>query len=127
MKKLDKIDISKLLIRGIIGINDEERIKEQDIVVNVSLFANLEKACRSDSIEDTIDYKALKKQIIKTVKNSKCFLVERLAQLIAEVCLSYHQVKKVRVNVQKPGALRFAKTVGFTICRSVDNEKKSHA
>ena len=117
MKKLDRIDISKLLIRGIVGINNDERIKKQDIIVNVALFADFGNACQSDSIKDTIDYKVIKKKIIETVETSKCFLVERLAQLIADVCLSDDRVKKVKVKVQKPGALRFTKNVGFTIHR----------
>ena len=117
MKKLDRIDISKLLIRGIVGINKDERIKKQDILINISLFADLKKACSSDAIEDTVDYKEIKNKVIKTVEKSKYFLVEKLAQRIAEVCLSYKKVKRVKVNVQKPGALRFAKTVGFTIYR----------
>ena len=117
MKELDRIDISELLIRGIVGIKKEERIKKQDIIINVSIHADLKKACLSDQIDDTIDYKTVKNEIIKLVESSNYFLVERLAEKIAETCLRHKQVEKVKINVQKPGALRFAKTVGFTICR----------
>lgn len=118
MANLDKIKISKLLIRGIVGINDDERVKEQDIIVNLCLYADLKEACLSDDINDTVDYKTIKLKVIDIVKQSRCFLVERLAELIANECLSHQRVKKVKVNVQKPGALRFTKTVGFTIVRT---------
>ena len=118
MKHLDEIIISDLLVRGIVGIKEEERFKEQDILVNISLYADLKKACDSDKIEDTVDYKQIKDGVVEIIRQSEYYLVERLAQRIADYCLEPDLVEKVRINVQKPGALRFARSVGFTITRT---------
>lgn len=115
---LDQIHIRDLGFRCIIGINKDERREKQDVVVNLTLWANLRPACASDDISDTVDYKDLKKQILALAETSRFFLVEALAQAIADVCLSDRRVQQVRVLVEKPTALRFARTVGVEIIRS---------
>ncbi len=117
-KPLDRIHIQDLEFRCIIGINDDERREKQDVVVNLTLGADLSAACRSDDIRDTIDYKDLKKQILSLAETSRFFLVEALAQAIADVCLADPRVQEARVRVEKPTALRFARTVGVEIFRS---------
>ena len=115
---LDQIHIRDLGFRCIIGINDDERREKQDVVVNLTLWADLCQACASDDIRDTVDYKNLKKQILDLAEISQFFLVEALAQAIADVCLSDPRVQQVKVLVEKPTALRFARTVGVEILRS---------
>ena len=115
---LDRIHICDLLVRCIVGINDEERVKRQDVVLNVTLFADLRKPCASDDIADTIDYKKLKLALVEMVENSEYFLIERLADEAARICLGDSRVEAVRVRLDKPGALRFARTVSVEIERT---------
>ena len=114
---MDRIFIKDLLLRGIIGINDWEREVKQDILINVSLFADLSTAGSSDAIEDSVNYRTITKKIIRHVEQSERFTVEALAQDIAAICLQEHGVLKARVQVEKPGALRFARSVGVEIER----------
>jgi FolB domain-containing protein len=113
----DQIMIKDLLLRGIIGINDWEREKEQDILINITLSGDLKRAGSSDQIEDTINYRTITKQIIAHVEEAKRFTVEALAQDIAQICLAAEGVERARVRVEKPGALRFASSVGVDIER----------
>lgn len=115
---LDVIYIRDLLLRCVLGVYPEERTQRQDVVVNITLHADLSAACVSDRIEDTVDYKATKKRIIAMVEASSYFLVERLAERIAEVCLEDPRVVQADVTVDKPGALRFARSVAVGISRS---------
>jgi FolB domain-containing protein len=117
---LDQIYIRELKFRCIIGTNVEERRERQDIVADVTLYADLQKACSSDALADTVDYKALKKRILGVVERSRFHLIEALAQNIADLCLEQAGVRAVRVLVEKPGALRFARTVGVEIVRRKD-------
>ena len=117
-RPLDTIYIRDLLLRCVLGVYPEERTQRQDVVVNITLRADLSAACASDRIEDTIDYKALKKSVIAMVEGSSYFLVERLAERIADVCLDDKRVVSVEVVVDKPGALRFARSVAVGIIRS---------
>ena len=116
---MDKIYIRDILVRCIIGINEDERREKQDVVINITLHADLRKAGETDNIADTIDYKSIKKRVISIVENSQYFLVEAMADKIARACLeSDNRIAQADVLVEKPGALRFARTVGVEISRT---------
>lgn len=114
---MDQVFIQDLLIRGIIGINDWEREKPQDILINISLFADLMKAGLDDDVEKSVNYRTVTKKVIKHTEEIKRFTVEALAEDIAAICLSDNRVNCVKVRVEKPGAVRFAKSVGVEIER----------
>jgi len=114
---LDCIHIRDLLLRCIVGINADERKNKQDVLINITLTADLSRACRSDNIEDTVNYRTIKKDIIRMVETSDFFLLERLAEEISDICLQDQKVRQVVVNIQKPGALRFARSVDVEITR----------
>ena len=116
--KFDKIRINDLLLRCIIGVNDWERTQKQDVLINVILVTDLKLPCQTDNLEDSVDYKEIKKEIIAMVEDSSFNLIERLAGEIAKICLSHSAVNAVWVRVDKPGALRFAKSVGVEIFRT---------
>ena len=116
-RNLDKILIKNLLLRCIIGIDDLERREKQDVVINIVMWCDLARAAEADDIRKTVDYKKVNKSIVKLVEKSQFFLVETLAEKIANMCLQHGGVKKVRVTVEKPGALRFARSVGVEITR----------
>ena len=116
---MDKIIIKDLLVRGILGINPEEREKLQDILINVVLYADIRQAAGTDAIEDAVNYKSISKRIIDHVESSSDFLVEKLVTDLARIVLCENkQVQRVQVRVEKPGALRFARSVGIEIERS---------
>src|SRR5512147_2479238 len=115
--RMDRILISDLLARCIIGVRDEERRDKQDVLINLSLSVDLRKAGMSDRIEDSVDYRALNKQILHMTEGSQFRLVEALAQAVADICLQHPSVKEATVRVEKPGALRFARNVGIEIVR----------
>ena len=114
----DQILIKDLLLRTIIGINPEERRNRQDVLINIVLYADTRAAGVSDDIADAINYRTITKQVIELVENSQFYLVEKLAAEIAAICLQDERVDKARVRLEKPGALRFARSVGIEIERS---------
>ncbi len=115
--KLDKILIKDLLLRCIIGINEFERKEKQDVMINIVIWTSLTQAAETDDINRTVDYKQVNKKIVSLVENSKFFLLETLAEKIAALCLQNERIMKVKVNIEKPGALRFAESVGVEIIR----------
>lgn len=116
---MDKIFVKDLLVRGIIGINPEERIKLQDILINMVLYADTRDAARTDDIDKAVNYKSITKRIIEHVETSSDYLVEKLVNDIAEIILTeFNGVERVQVRVEKPGALRFARSVGIEIERT---------
>ncbi len=116
----DRILIKDLLVRGIIGVNDWEREQQQDILVNITLFTDLAAAGASDSLEGSVNYRTLTKQVIAHIESSQRYTVEALAEDLAGICLRVPKVRRARVRVEKPGALRFARSVGVEIERAAE-------
>ncbi len=114
----DRIFIRDLRIRCIIGVEEQEREERQEVLAHVTLHADLRKAGQTDALADSIDYSVLKRQILQVAENSRYRLIEALAQRIADECLKHQRVECVTVALEKPGALRFARTVGVEIVRS---------
>lgn len=114
---MDKVFIKDLMVRGIIGINDWERENKQDILINITLFADLHKAGESDDIESTPNYRTVAKKVISHIEQANRFTVEALANDVANLCMEDKNVQKVQVRIEKPGAVRFSKSVGVEIER----------
>ena len=115
---LDRIIICDLLVRGIVGINPEERKNRQDILVNVTMWADTRRAAASDDIADAINYRTIAKAMIAHIESFQPCLVERLAADLVGICFEQDaRVQAAEVSVEKPGALRFARSVGVVIYR----------
>jgi FolB domain-containing protein len=115
---VDKVIIRNLVARGIIGINEWERSKPQEILINITLYGSLLKAGKTDDIEHSINYRTVAKNAQQLAENCQRLTVEALAADIAASCLEVKGVEKVTVRVEKPGAVRFAESVGVEIDRS---------
>jgi FolB domain-containing protein len=117
---MDKVFIKDLVARGIIGVNDWERKKAQEILINITVFTDTSKAGESDDIKDCVDYSALTKKILAHAESAARLTVEALANDLVKICLDQKGVKKAIVRVEKPGAVRFSKSVGVEVERSRD-------
>jgi FolB domain-containing protein len=117
---MDKVIIEDLLVRGIIGVNDWERKRPQDMLINLTLFIDTKRAGETDALEDTVNYSTMSKKIQAHAESAGRLTVEALANDLAKICFEDKGVQKVIVRVEKPGAVRFAKSVGVEIERSRD-------
>jgi len=114
---MDRIFLRDLCLSCTIGVNDWEREVEQTVKIDLDLELDLSEAGKKDDLRLTADYKVVRDRIETLVAQSRFFLVEALAERIAEACLEEPRVRSVRVSVEKPGALRGARTVGVEIIR----------
>jgi FolB domain-containing protein len=119
---MDQIFIKDLVARGIIGINDWERENPQEMVINIVLFTDLRKAGESDDIHDSVDYRSIAKKVLSHAEKARRLTVEALAADLASLCLEDTRVEKVKIRVEKPGALRFSRSVGVEIERTKENK-----
>jgi FolB domain-containing protein len=117
---MDQVFIKDLVARGIIGINDWEREKPQEILINVIIYTDLTKAGASDDINDCINYRTIAKKVQAHAETAQRYTVEAMAADLASICLETQAVQKVCIRVEKPGASRFARSVGVEIERSRD-------
>ena len=114
---LDEIIISDLNIRTIIGVNDWERKVLQDVMINMTLYVDIAIASASDQINDTTDYKAITKRVIQYAEESSFQLIESLIEEIAKIVLTEFNVEAIQIQIDKPNALRFSRSVGIKVLR----------
>jgi len=116
------IRIKNLTLKTIVGVNSWERQEAQEVVINIEIEFDGRKAAASDSLDDAVDYRKLKKRILDDVESSKCLLLESLAQRILNLVLTDGRVLRAVVEVDKPKALRFADSVSV-VCSGGRNAR----
>lgn len=109
-----KIRVKDLLLRTYIGFNPEELINKQDVIINLEIETNVpEQALRNDEPEGIYDYKEITKEVIHYVQEGRFKLLEVLTQNLLNLIMKDKRVIRARVEVDKPHALRFAKSVSL--------------
>jgi len=116
------ICIKNLKLRTIIGINEEERINKQDILINVTLQVIPLPFEDQDTDLPFPNYRTLTKKIIKEVEVSQFFLLEKLTEHLLDLVMEDTRVIHATLEIDKPHALRFADSVSITMQRSRDQE-----
>lgn len=114
---MDQILIKDLLARGVIGISDQERKLPQDILINVVIFTDITRVSQTDNLEDTVNYSLVAKKLLAHAQTAARYTAEALAADLAALVLEEPGVKGVRIRVEKPGAVRFSRSVGVEIER----------
>lgn len=115
---MDVIEIDALRLRCVIGCRDEERRDRSDVVVDLRVGLDIRPAAITDDVGDGWNYRTAAKAVIALVEASSYRTVEALATAIARTLVTDYQAPYARVRVRKPGALRFADSVGVTIERA---------
>ncbi len=105
--EVDRIVIPGIPLRARVGITEEERAAEQEVLVLVELRLDLREAGARDDLARTIDYDAVCERISEVVRGRAFHLIETIAEACAgNVLAGFARVDEVRVEVRKPGALR---------------------
>ena len=114
---MDRIFLTGLEAECVIGVFDWEREVRQLVRIDLELWTDVRRAAATDRLEDTVDYKGLAKRVLALVEESAYALIETLAERVAETCLAAPGVRRARVRLEKPGAVRHARTVGVEVVR----------
>jgi dihydroneopterin aldolase len=102
---MDVLRLNAIEVDCILGDLPEERVTEQKVRVDVALEIDLQDAALSDSLDDTVDYAILVGDIREALEEAKCRLLERAADVVADVCLADPRVESVTVGVRKFGSV----------------------
>jgi dihydroneopterin aldolase len=114
---MDIVFIEELAIETVIGIYDWERKIRQKVVFDLEMGTDIRQAAATDTIDNTLDYKAVAKRVIQFVESSEFQLVETLAERVAEIIQQEFAVRWLKLKLSKPGAVRGSKAVGVIIER----------
>ncbi len=115
---LARIRVKDLRLRTYIGINEDEILNKQDVLINLTVFYRAIDAVRANDIDTALNYRTLTKAVIAHVENNRFNLLERLTQEILDLVMSRPEVDYAEVEVDKPHALRFAESVSITLAGS---------
>src|SRR6266567_715449 len=117
-KQLDTIFINDLTIPCVIGVFEHERKDKQLVIINLALSVDVKKAGETDDLNDTVSYQNIAHEVADMVSNSQFYLIEKLAQAIADICLKDKRVKQAKVHIEKPKAVKLAKSSAIEIIRN---------
>lgn len=124
---MDIVYIRDLQVEAVIGIYDWEREIKQTLSFDLEMASDIRPAALTEDIEKALNYKAVAQHIIDFVSHSEFFLVETLAEQIAQRVIEQFDVPWLRLRVSKPGAVRDAKDVGILMERGDPRQKPSAA
>lgn len=99
------IGVKDLKVSCIIGIYPEERIKTQDLFIDIEIQYDFKTASQSENVADTIDYANISEDIINLAITKKYQLIETLAEDSAQLILKQYDVDTVKIVIKKPGAV----------------------
>ncbi len=113
----DKIFIQGLEIRCIIGTLPRERKKKQKVMIDLEFPAPVRIAARRDDLRDALNYQKIAGRTLAFVSQSQFYLIETLAERLAQMLLQEFKLKNVTLRISKPGAIRNAQCAGVKIFR----------
>lgn len=114
---MDIIFLRELRVKAVIGIYEWEQRIRQEVCIDLEMGADIRQAGKTDSIEDTLNYKAVAKRVAAYVEESRFQLIETLAERITAILLDEFDIPWVRLTLSKPGAVRGSRDVGVVIER----------
>ena len=115
---LARIRVKDLRLRTYIGINEDEILNKQDVLINLTVLYKAVDAVRDYDIDTALNYRTLTKAVIAHVESNRFSLLERMTQEILDLVMSRPSVDYAEVEVDKPHALRFAESVSITLAGS---------
>ncbi len=114
------INITKLRLRTFIGINPDEVLNRQDVVISVEIHYPADKAKSTDNMDDALNYRTITKKIIDLVENGRFSLLEKITSDVLVLASDHPWVSYAKVRIDKPHALRFADSVSLTLACKKD-------
>jgi dihydroneopterin aldolase len=117
---MDTIFLEQVKVQTKLGVPEWERILPQTIILDIEIGYDLTNACKSDAINDTIDYGAVVSRIRATLTENSFKLVEALAEHLCQLILQEFGALSVKIKVAKPGILPGLKALGVVIERSAN-------
>ena len=110
-----RIRVKDLCLRTFIGINEDEILNKQDVLINLTILYPAQEAVRDNDIDHALNYRTITKAVIRHVEENRFALLERLTQEILDLVMEHPAVRYAEVEVDKLHALRFAESVSITL------------
>jgi dihydroneopterin aldolase len=114
---MDRIFLKDLRIETVVGVWDWEKQMPQTVSIDLEMAADVKAAAAKDTLDATLNYKAVTNRVRDFVQESRFQLIETMAEGIAELIMAEFAVPWVKVVLHKPYAIKGSKDVGIIIER----------
>jgi dihydroneopterin aldolase len=111
------IYLRELRVAAVIGIYEWEQRIRQTLVIDLEMGADIRAAAATDSIAQTLNYKAVAERVTAFVEATRFQLIETLAERIADILMGEFKIPWIKVSISKPGAIAGSRDVGVVIER----------
>jgi dihydroneopterin aldolase len=102
---MDKITIKNLKLFAYHGVNPEEKENGQNFYLDIDYYINMQRACQSDDLNDTVSYAKVVKTVKAAFTKEKFDLIEKAAQAVADAIFeSFEAIYKLEITLKKPEA-----------------------
>lgn len=98
---MDKISISNLVVRTVIGAHSYEQLITQQLTINLDYSVDINRAAESDLLSDTHDYAAICASIIEFADNARYRLLETFTKKISEYLKNIFHITILNLSVTK--------------------------
>ncbi len=107
------IRVKDLSLRTFIGFKPHEKKHKQDVLIQLVVEVETSMVEHNDDYQAKgfYDYRSMTKSVIKLVEESRYDLLEALTRKVLDEIMSNPLVKKAKVEIEKPHALRYSRTV----------------
>jgi dihydroneopterin aldolase/2-amino-4-hydroxy-6-hydroxymethyldihydropteridine diphosphokinase len=101
---LDTLEILGITAHGYHGVLKAERTVGQQFVVDLKLHLDTAPAAAEDRLDLSVDYATVAQRVVEIIGGEPVFLIETLAQKIANAILGLAHIEAAEIAVHKPGA-----------------------
>ena len=98
----DIIIVNDLVVRTFSGVERWERVKKQNIILNLWLHCSTKLSSEEDNLVSSFNYGTISKAIVAYCEETSFKSIEALALHIAKIITVEKKVPKVTVRVSKP-------------------------
>lgn len=115
---MDKVFVNGLKVNCIVGINPEERVKPQDLLIDLTLqYPSLIEAGTSGDLAHSADYAVLSAQVKEFVLHRQAELLETLGSELCDLILKEFHPAAVTVRLTKTQAVPDTLGTGIEISK----------
>ena len=110
--------IKDFIIQEIIGIHEHEKLKKQKIKFNIVIDVDQSTVPNEEEIKSIVDYEKITNKLENLVKSKKYNFLESLAEDSFVEIFEDKRINAVTIKVEKPDAIKSAKSVGVEVFKN---------
>ena len=116
---MDAIIIEGLKVDTVIGCFNWERQIIQPLMLDLTIYNDLNQAAQSDELDDTLNYAQICELAAQVIQQAKPKLIEHAAQLVLEkLFLVFPSIESIIITIRKPSIIAKANAVGIRLERN---------